>query len=70
MEYLHLGRLIAILITVLTVFGSYLYCISSYGFVLGLGLGWLLSGILVFFATILLWGPSLIVACRPDDEGH
>jgi hypothetical protein len=45
---------------VLTFFGCWIYCIASYGFLLGLGLGWLPSGIAATVVS-LLW-PLLLLA--------
>lgn len=33
--------------------GSWIYCIASYGFLLGVGLGWLPSLIVAYFASFL-----------------
>ena len=44
---------IGAIITWLLIFiGSYIYCIANYGFLLGVGLGWLPSAIV---ATIFCW---------------
>lgn len=40
--------------------GSYIYCIAAYGFLLGVGLGWLPSLIVAFVAG-LLWPLILII---------
>lgn len=48
----------------LTFIGAYIYCIATYGFLFGLGLGWLPSAILagiVFGVVMLLWGPALLI---------
>jgi hypothetical protein len=37
-----------------TFIGCWIYCIATYGFLLGVGLGWLPSAIVAFFAA-LLW---------------
>lgn len=61
-KYFAIGAVLGLVVGVLTFIGAYIYCIATYGFLLGLGLGWLPSGILavmVFFATWLLWGPAL-----------
>jgi hypothetical protein len=42
-------------------FGSWIYCISAYGYLLGLGLGWLPSYI-VAFVVALAW-PFLLGIC-------
>ncbi len=51
---------------VLVFLGSWIYCIASYGFLLGLGLGWLPSGILAavvsFLWPLFLLGIVLLVA--------
>ena len=64
--YLGIGLVLGWIAAIITFFASYLYCIAAYGFLFGLGLGWLPSGILsavVFFAVMFLWGPlALLVA--------
>jgi len=45
---------------VLVFFGCWIYCIASYGFLFGLGLGWLPSGITAAVVSFL-W-PLLVAA--------
>jgi energy-coupling factor transporter transmembrane protein EcfT len=43
---------------------SWIYCIASYGFLFGVGLGWLPSLIVAavaYLLTMLLWGPVALV---------
>jgi hypothetical protein len=43
---------------------SWIYCIAHYGFLLGVGLGWLPSIIVAVLAcllAVLLWGPLLLL---------
>ena len=50
----------------LTFIAAYIYCIATYGFLFGLGLGWLPSGILAAIVgglTVFLWGPAIVAAC-------
>ena len=51
-------------ITALVVFvGSWIYCIANYGFLLGVGLGWLPSAIVAFIAGVIVgygWPLALI----------
>ena len=45
---------------------AYIYCIATYGFLFGLGLGWLPSGILAAIVgglTVFLWGAAIFAAC-------
>ena len=37
---------LGVICTVLAFFGSWIYCVSEYGYLLGFGLGWLPSAIL------------------------
>ncbi len=62
--YLEIGFVLGWIAGILTFIAAYIYCIASYGFLLGLGLGWLPSGIfavIVGFLTVFLWGPALVV---------
>ena len=64
MGYLGIGYILGSISAVLTFIGAYIYCVATYGFLLGLGLGWLPSGILamiVFWAMAFLWGPALLL---------
>lgn len=64
MIYLEIGHILGGISAILTFIGAYIYCVATYGFLLGLGLGWLPSGILallVFWGVALLWGPALFL---------
>jgi hypothetical protein len=63
-NYSDIGKGFAGIAGLITFVGAYVYCIADYGFLLGLGLGWLPSGILAFIVggvVYLLW-PFLILA--------
>ena len=45
---------------ILVFIGTWIWCIAEYGFLLGVGLGWLPSAITAFFAG-LLW-PFILLA--------
>jgi hypothetical protein len=63
-HYLAFGYWLGALVGIVTFFGCYIYCIVSYGFLFGLGLGWLPSGIVAiaaFAATMFLWAPAMVV---------
>lgn len=47
-------RIVGMITGAITFFISYIYCIAEYGFLLGVGLGWLPSFIVAFVAG-LLW---------------
>ena len=49
-RYLLVGLYAAYLVAGIAFLGSYCYCIATYGYLLGFGLGWLPSGILAFIA--------------------
>jgi hypothetical protein len=49
-------------IFVATFIGSWIYCISEYGFLLGVGLGWLPSLIVAFLAAVLWPIAALLIA--------
>lgn len=64
LSYFGVGYVLGIVAGVLTFVAAYIYCIATYGFLFGLGLGWLPSGILatlVAWAVVFLWGPILVV---------
>jgi len=65
-EYLDKGASIGIVVGIITFVVSWICCIAAFGFLLGVGLGWLPSLIVAVIAhtlTMLLWGPiSLILA--------
>jgi hypothetical protein len=49
---------------IVTFIGAYIYCIFTYGFFFGLGLGWLPSGILatvVGLSITFFWRPLLVI---------
>jgi hypothetical protein len=67
-SYLETGVVLGWITGLPTFIAAYIYCIATYGFLfgLGLGLGWLPSGILaasVGGLTVFLWGPTIVVAC-------
>lgn len=56
--YLALGSMFGILLGLASFVGSWWYCVYTYGYLLGFGLGWLPSAILatiVFLALRYLW---------------
>jgi hypothetical protein len=60
--YLGAGAVLGFVIGFLTFVAAYIYCIATYGFLFGLGLGWLPSAILagiVGWACVFLWGAVL-----------
>lgn len=62
--YGNIGQVAAYIVGALTFIGCYLYCIAAYGFLFGLGLGWMPSLIAAFIAgnlAFLFW-PLLLVA--------
>lgn len=59
-EYLGFGILHGSYAALFTFIGVWIYCVATYGFLLGLGLGWLPAAILagiVHFAFVFLWLP-------------
>lgn len=49
---------------VVTFIGAWAYCAMTYGFVLGLGLGWFPAAIcagIVGWVTVFLWGAALLI---------
>ena len=63
--YFTTGGVLGSLGSICAFFGSWFYCISHYGYLLGFGLGWLPSSILagiVFWATYWLWGLAAVGA--------
>lgn len=64
-NYFRIGTVMGVIAAALTFVGAYIYCVSTYGFLLGFGLGWLPSGLLaaiVFFVVQLLWLPAICAA--------
>lgn len=62
--YLAIGGVLGWISGFVTFIGSYIYCVATYGFLFGLGLGWLPSmilGSLVGVAVAFLWGPALVL---------
>lgn len=62
--YFAVGGLLGLIPALIAFIGGWWYCASTYGFLLGFGLGWLPSIILaaiIFFAIMLLWGPILLI---------
>jgi hypothetical protein len=64
LSYSEIGWILGIVAAIVTFLGAYIYCIITYGFLLGLGLGWLPSGILAALIGLLaanFWRPLLMV---------
>jgi hypothetical protein len=73
--YLRIGAGLGGLTGFATFIGAYIYCVSAYGFLLGLGLGWIPSGIVAVIVSQIvrfLWGPIifLIVVLVARMNGH
>jgi hypothetical protein len=73
--YLVIGGILGALIGTVTFIGVYIYCIASYGFLFGFGLGWIPSGIVALIVSQVvrfLWGPIifLIVILVVRMNGH
>ena len=63
-SYIAIGYVLGAVAGVITFVGAYIYCIATYGFLFGLGLGWLPSIILagiVGWAVVFLWGPAIVI---------
>jgi hypothetical protein len=63
-SYIEIGYILGVFAGILTFIAAYIYCIMTYGFLFGLGLGWLPSTILaimVGWLIVILWGPILVV---------
>jgi hypothetical protein len=61
--YFVIGYGLGVVAGVITFVCAYIWCVANYGFLFGLGLGWLPSMILgwvVFGITFLLWGPAVL----------
>jgi hypothetical protein len=59
-SYVETGVALGWITGLLTFIAAYFYCIATYGFLFGLGLGWLPSAILAAIVgglTVFLWGP-------------
>lgn len=62
--YIEFASPTGFIVALLTFLGSWIYCVANYGFLLGLGLGWLPSffvAILAFGIWFLLWIPALFL---------
>jgi len=62
--YMAVGKGLGLIAWVLTFIACWFYCVAEYGFLLGVGLGWLpalICAYLAFFLTIALWGPALMI---------
>lgn len=53
--YFGLGFVFAWIVGIVTFFGSWIYCINEYGYLLGVGLGWLPSIIVAPIAAFLAY---------------
>jgi hypothetical protein len=65
LTYIGIGQVLGYIVGLLTFVGAYIYCIATYGFLLGLGLGWIPASIvaaIVGYLTVVLWGPALLAA--------
>jgi hypothetical protein len=63
--YAGIGYIFGGVVGIATFIGAWAYCVMTYGFVLGLGLGWFPAAIcagIVGWATVLLWGPALFIS--------
>ncbi len=62
--YAGIGFVFGVGVGVVTFVAAWVYCVMTYGFVLGLGLGWFPAAIcagIVGWATVFLWGPALLI---------
>lgn len=61
--YFGIGLILGLFTSALTFLGSWIYCIITYGFLFGVGLGWLPSAIVaaVVFGVMYVAWPLLIV---------
>jgi hypothetical protein len=62
--YVAIGYILGAVAGVITFVCAYVYCIATYGFLIGLGLGWLPSLILagiIGWAFVFLWGPVIVL---------
>ena len=63
-SYWDTGRRVGLVVGAITFIASWIYCIASYGYLLGVGLGWLPSlivAVVAYFASMLLWGPVALL---------
>jgi hypothetical protein len=64
-SYLVAGRWVAVMVSVPTFVAAWVYCATTYGFLLGVGLGWLPSLITAYATALivrLLWVPISLSA--------
>jgi len=62
--YAGVGFVFGVIAGIVTFIAAWAYCVMSYGFVLGLGLGWFPAAIcagIVGWATVFLWGIALLI---------
>jgi hypothetical protein len=62
--YAGIGFVFGVAAGVVTFVSAWAYCVMTYGFVLGLGLGWFPAAIcagVVGWATVFLWGAALLI---------
>jgi hypothetical protein len=62
--YLGIGAGLGGFIGFVTFIGAYIYCIATYGFILGFGLGWIpsiIAAIIVSQVVRFLWGPIILL---------
>jgi hypothetical protein len=63
-SYAGIGFVFGVAAGVVTFIGAWAYCVMTYGFVLGLGLGWFPAAIcagIIGWATVFLWGVALLI---------
>jgi hypothetical protein len=63
-NYFQKGNVFGLIVGFITFASSWIYCMATYGFLFGVGLGWLPSIIVAFFAylaAVLLWGPLAVL---------
>jgi hypothetical protein len=61
--YFEQGHWFGVSVGLITFISLWIYCIAAYGFLFGVGLGWLPSlivAVLTYFLAVLLWGPLVI----------
>lgn len=62
--YLNIGGVLGAIAGFLAFAASWIYCIATYGFLIGVSVGWIPAAIvggIVGLAVTLLWGPVLIL---------
>jgi hypothetical protein len=63
-SYWETGNKVGLVVGAITFIVSWIYCVASYGYLLGVGLGWLPSlivAVIAYFASMLLWGPLALL---------